>query len=438
MTIRRHRIALGALTLGVALFLAAGIGVVDDPGTSRSAGSGATGGVGVAATGSLDATVATLQTHLERVPGDWVSWASLGLAHVQQARVTADLSYQDRAERALERSLQVEPDDNYIAAAGMSSLAAARHDFPTALRWARRGLAINPDNPALWGALTDALTQLGRYAEAREATQEMVDRAPDTASLARVSYSWELRGEHRLAEHYMRRARAIAVLPTDVSSTECLLGTLDLGTGRPRAALVHFRAGLAAYESDIPCLEGRAHAHAALGHVAAAIRDYEGVLDLTLEPSVLLAYGEYLESLGRTAGAARQYRRFERVIAELEAAGVNAAVEHTEYLADHGTPAAALRAADEGIETDRFFDMQDAYAWALHVNGRDVEALAVSRQARRVGVRDARMLYHAGMIELSLGRRDAAREHLREALELNPHFSPLHAPIAREHLDRLT
>ena len=41
------------------------------------------------------------------------------------------------------------------------------------------------------------------------------------------------------------------------------------------------------------------------------------------------------------------------------------------------------------------------------------------------------------MIELSLGRSSDARHHLRAALALNRHFSPLDAPAAVAALDRL-
>ena len=63
------------------------------------------------------------------------AFASLGLAYVQQARVTADPSYYPKAQGVLERSLGLERSDNFAAMVGMAALAAARHDFAGALRW---------------------------------------------------------------------------------------------------------------------------------------------------------------------------------------------------------------------------------------------------------------------------------------------------------------
>ncbi|HWG92862.1 MAG TPA: hypothetical protein VNU66_01380, partial [Mycobacteriales bacterium] len=79
----------------------------------------------------------------------------------------------------------------------------------------------------------------------------------------------------------------------------------------------------------------------------------------------------------------------------------------------------------------------DAYAWALHVNGRSDQALALAREAQRLGTRSALFDYHRGMIELADGDREAARRSLTSALRTNPHFSVLHAPRAREALDQL-
>jgi hypothetical protein len=41
------------------------------------------------------------------------------------------------------------------------------------------------------------------------------------------------------------------------------------------------------------------------------------------------------------------------------------------------------------------------------------------------------------MILAALGRRAAAQRQLTEALQINPHFSPLHAPRARAALAEL-
>ena len=79
----------------------------------------------------------------------------------------------------------------------------------------------------------------------------------------------------------------------------------------------------------------------------------------------------------------------------------------------------------------------DAYAWALHAAGHDEAAAQMSERALALGTRNATFLFHAGMIQRSLGNDDAARSFLHEALALNPNFSIRYAGAARRALDAL-
>ncbi len=72
----------------------------------------------------------------------------------------------------------------------------------------------------------------------------------------------------------------------------------------------------------------------------------------------------------------------------------------------------------------------DALAWTALKTGRIVEAQDAIREALRLGTRDARLFYHAGMIAHSAGDGSMARQYLTRALALNPRFDPLQAQIA--------
>ena len=52
-------------------------------------------------------------------------------------------------------------------------------------------------------------------------------------------------------------------------------------------------------------------------------------------------------------------------------------------------------------------------------------------EALALGTRDAKLLYHAGMIEAALGNDAAARRNLEDALALDPSFDPLAVRTAR-------
>jgi Flp pilus assembly protein TadD len=120
-----------------------------------------------------------------------------------------------------------------------------------------------------------------------------------------------------------------------------------------------------------------------------------------------------------------------------KASGVATDLETALFAADHGDKAQALRAAQAEWARRHSVHVADALAWALHVNGRDAEALGYAKLANGLGYRSALFRYHLGMIEKSLGRTADARRDLAAALRLNPDFSFLHAPRAKAALASL-
>ena len=439
---RRTTIICG-IGLGAMLFAAGAFGVIRSSGRSTATAAvaltapAAANDIAHVSGATLDQTIASLQTHLEEVPEDYVAWATLGLAYVQQAKVTVNSDYYPKADGVLAESLAINDDDNFLAYAGLASLANARHDFAAAKQHARRGLLINPYSNLLYGSLSDAETQLGEYDAAIADVQRMVDLSPDTSSLSRASYTWELRGDVEQAIALMQQALDDA--PTGSSRAFALfcLGELEFNRGDANSALMYYRAALDSAPGDAASLQGKAKAEAALGQTLTAIGDYTMVVGLAPEPSYLIEYGELLESLGRTAEANEQFAIFATTQTLFSANGVAQDADATLFYADHGDPHRALESAEQGIRTRPFVVMNDAYAWALHVNGRDAEALTQIDKALSTGIDNALFHYHRGMIELALGDRSEARRSLERALSINPTFNPLAVPIAMEALERL-
>ena len=114
---------------------------------------------------------------------------------MQQARVTSDPSFYPKAQGALRRSLDLQPQDNEGALVGMAALAAARHDFAAALRLGTSARQIDPYDANVYGVIGDAQLELGRYQDAFDTFQTMVDTKPTLSAYARVSYARELLGD---------------------------------------------------------------------------------------------------------------------------------------------------------------------------------------------------------------------------------------------------
>ncbi|GAA1416239.1 tetratricopeptide repeat protein [Streptomyces thermospinosisporus] len=392
-----------------------------------------------ALTGDLDAGIRSLQAHLRAQPRDFSGWATLGLAYVEQARVKGDPSRYPQAERAVKRSLAVSP-GNDQALSARAALAAARHDFPGALKHAEQALKRNPYSERALCTRIDALVELGRYEDAAEAADIADDRRPGVPVFTRYAYVQELRGDAGIARRVLQQALKPASSPADVAYVATSLGQLAWNQGDYKAALRHYGRALAADDGYLPALEGRARAQAASGDRAGAIKTLEQVVARSPLPGPLVALGELYEARGGDGDRAKardQYALVEAWTSLARAGGVNADLDTALALADHGDPAQALRAARAEWERRRTVHTEDALAWALHVNGRDKEALAHARRATATGYRNAVLLYHRGMIERATGHHAAARTSLKAALELNPGFSPLGAREARAALKDL-
>ncbi len=389
---------------------------------------------GFAAGGTLADQVQTLVDRVERVPGDYAASATLAIAYVQQAAMTHDATLYEQAEDAIEASFAANETDNDLAHAGLAAVAAGRHHFAEAEEHALRGLEINPYSTLLLGVLSDAQIQQGRYEEGFATVQHMLDLSPDTSSLARASYTWELRGDHDQARTLMERAAAEAPTPDDRVFANIILGELARNSGDPNTALRHYLEVLEIQPNNDPASFGKARAEAALGQAQTAIDDFEYLVNWIPDADHFLAYAEHLESTGHRAEADARYA--DMMVALELVLERNLTPEPIEILidADHGDPQRALTRAEAGIEASQFVEMWDAYAWALHVNGRDPEALVASDNALALGARNARFHFHAGMIRSALGDLDGARQHLSTALEINPHFSATDAITASETL----
>ncbi len=420
----------GALSVAAVLGLAAGLLAVG-AGAGPPPDSTSTSAAGGAANPALQG-ITGLQAELKRVPGNYPKWSALGMAYVQQARLTADPTLYGKAEGAFEMSLQLRPSDNDAALTGQATLAAARHDFAGALALTDQSLAINDFSATTYAVRFDALNELGRYDDAQVAVQRVLDLRPGLDALVRASYALELRGNVEGARDLLQRAASSARAPSDIAFAQYYLGELAWNNGDLPGARAAYLAALEADPGYLAAVGGRAKVSAASGDVEAAGVDYRRVVEQLPAPEFLVAYGELLESTGQTDAAQEQYAVVRATQQLFAANGQDVDTELALFEADHGTPSAAVASAEKAYAKRPLAVLtQDAYAWALHSAGRSAEALPIARQAARLGLRSPVLAYHLGVIEAAAGDRVAARSSLQRALDLNPAFHPLQAPRAR-------
>ena len=437
---RRVAIVCSALGLSAGLFLAGSLGPfaaggAEDTGSLPDA-------EALLAPGPLadvGERIANLETRIEQEPDDARAHALLGLAYFAQHNVDEDPAWLTRAETAFGKSLDIQPDDHVETYVGLGILQASRHRFHDALHWGRQARAAQPFSADARGVIVDALVELGRYEQAGDALQAMIDLKPNLSSYARVSYYRELHGDIAGAIRFMTLAFDVSTAsPTDAAWAAGQLGELYLSLGRLDDAAREFKRS----EFFDP---GSWAPEVGLAEIAAARGDLDRAVALVERAAASFPSAHYVELLGdlykaagKSAAATEQYARLEEITAAFESNGARTALDSALVAADRGevTPQSVAEAKTE-YERTPSVGAADAYGWTLYAAGDYERAWDLSREALRLGTKSALFHFHAGMIAAALERDDAARRYLSTALEINPHFSILQAPVARRTLAEL-
>ncbi|MFD3837061.1 tetratricopeptide repeat protein [Streptomyces sp. NPDC058642] len=410
------------------------------PAPGAQARAAVTAGV-AAALPDLAALIGERETHLRRHPRDAESWAVLGAAYVEQGRRTAEPAYWPRADHALRTSLRVRAEGNAEALGGLAALANARRDFRTAKRWGEAALKLDPKRWTTYPPLLDAYTGLGDWKATERTLERLQELRGGPAVMARAGAVYRDRGWREDAMAQLSDAAAGAEAPAERAAYLERVGQLAWERGDREPALRHFQEAVRIDPDQRAAQAGQGRVLAALGRTSEALSAYRMALAKQPHPQYALELGELYESLGLRQAAQVQYDLLRARVRGAAAGGADEELVLGVFEADHGDPRAAVRRLRAEWRRQPGIAVADALGWALHRAGQDEEALRYAvRATDKVhggGVRSALYAYHRGMIERELEKDGPARRHLREALRINPYFSPLLVRTAREALTAL-
>ena len=379
-----------------------------------------------------DKQVTAAEALVKKSPADPAAYVKLATGFMLKARETADGAYYGRAEAACQKALQFKPGD-YGATRTLNWVYVGLHRFEEAADLARKEIKSHPDDAWNYGNLTDSLIELGKYDEAIDAVEKMADLKPGPDSYARISHLRELTGDPQGAVDMMAKA-VEAIGPNDPEHyawARSHLGNLLFNGGQFALAEEQYAEALKAFPDYHYALTGLGNVRMAQGRNEEAVALYRRSIDVAPTPITVVALHDLLAAMGKKREAAEAAELVETIAKLQEAAGVRPDVTLALFYADNGIGVAeALRTAEALSKERQDERTMDALAWAYYANGRYEQALAASDRALRLGDRFAPYLFHAGMIELKLGRPEAAAKLLREALSVNPKFDPRRAPEA--------
>lgn len=395
----------------------------------------------LAAVPPAEESIRFFQARIKENPQDAVSYRLLAEQYVRQARETGDATSYERAASALQESIDLIPGYR-VASASLASVYYAQHDFLPALELAQHVYATNPEITEALVTVGDVQMALGNYQKAEAAYLQLSEVGVTPPILARMAALEELKGNSQDALDLMRRAARDALqaggTQENVAWYVYRVGDLYFNRGEYKEADRYYEAALRVFDGYHLALAGLGKVHAAQGNYEDAIAYYQQAVSIIPQPDYLAALGDLYTVTGQPEQAQLQYETVEYIgkLAEINRQIYNRQLAN--FYSDHDihlTEALALALAE--LESRKDIYGYDAAAWAQYKNGDLEEAQALMKQAMTLGTRDARLYYHAGMIEHALGNEQAARQWLEEAMSINPHFSILDAGILRTTLQTL-
>lgn len=357
--------------------------------------------------------------------------AALASAYLKMARVTGEGGWFLLAEQAAQRSIALLPFDNKGALLVLARIAEARHDFATALRFAKQVGFDNEDAIAL--SVTSHLAT-GKLSEASIAAETLVNRIPNLGSLTLRALVRESQGRDAEVLQDYQQAMA-AEEPGEIAGSarvRSLLGRFYARRGQFVQAKALFLEALRLvpryplaliYLADLEARQGNyREAEANYSKVSAYSGQAATVFDRLVERG--MARVKELQGDARSSAKLR-----DKAEAGLRQEQVSGGFGHRRDLAslllEKGRSqdvATALLLMQDEVKIRRDAVTLDIYAWALFSAGEFQKADRVMAEIVRSGIRDAGIFYRAGAIAQTLGKDAESRAYFQKAKEIDPSF----------------
>ncbi len=368
------------------------------------------------------------------------NWSALGDVFDLKGRMTGDITQFLAAQQAYQTAISIAPNDS-AGHAGNAREMATLHDFNGALQEATKTLDLNPNALGALGVVFDSSIELGHISDAQLALtdlQRLIDSPSIAVRQARLDF---LQGNTAAAvadaEGAAADDTAAGDQPTTTAFYDYTAAEYELLAGNLDAAQTNYEAALALLPGYPLAIFGEGRVAYARGDTATAMTLLQTATAALPRPDMLAFLGDLYSISGDPAKAADQYATVDFIASMTESSGAGHVYdrEYSLFLSDHGRNVAkALTLAQDELALRQDIYGYDAYAWALHANGRDAEALDAINKAMTLGTADAKIYLHAGLIEIASGLTDQGKAHLQQALALNPTISVLVVDEARKSL----
>jgi tetratricopeptide (TPR) repeat protein len=396
--------------------------------------------LGAVDTTDIDRRITFWKERTTSAPTSEDSWSALGDVFDLKGRMTGDITQFLAAQQAYQMVISINSNST-SGHAGNARELATLHDFNGALQEATQTLELNPNALGALGVVFDSSIELGHIPDAQGALTDLQHLIPSPSVSVRQARFEFITGDTSAAVTAAEGAAsddtAAGDLPTNVAFYDYTAAEYQLLAGNLDTAQTDYQNALALLPGYPLALFGEGRVAYARGDLATAVTLIQQATDALPRPDMLAFLGDLYSLSGDSAKATDQYATVDFIASMTASSGAGHVYdrEYGLFLSDHdrNTSQALTLATDELAQRQDIYGY-DAYAWALHANGRDAEALTAIDKAMALGTADAKIYLHAGLIEIANGLNDQGRAHLHQALGLNPTVSPMVVQQARQAL----
>jgi tetratricopeptide (TPR) repeat protein len=370
-----------------------------------------------------------LRNKIEKNQSDVKSILALATLFIQEARITGNYLYYDKAALKCVNGVLKQDSLNFEALTYKSLIYLSQHHFADGLALAEKAQKINPFNAFIYGLLVDGNVEMGRYDSAIVNADRMESVRPDIRSYSRVSYLREIYGDYPGAIEAMKMAVNAGGQGDETTEwTRIQLGRLYEKTADTKSAEMQYTIALTE-RPDYPL------ALAGLARVAVAAKDYPRAIQFYGKADSLINDYSIQEEWADVYKLAGQKKRADSltdiVISKLtkdEQSSQND--ENIGHYADRELAYAYLKLKDYNkalehamLEYNRRpdnIDVNETLAWVYYCKKQYADALPYLGTALKTHSRNPALLFHAGLIYTKAGKQSEAKAILENALLKDP------------------
>lgn len=390
-----------------------------------------------------------LEAKIKNDPEDMISYNLLAGRYLQRLRETGSVEYLDLATRVVEASLKVLPEEHNSGGLGLlAEVEYASHNFTSALEHAKKLMTLDPGKVYPYQIMGDANLELGNYEKAATIYKNMIklndgSNSGNVAIETRLARLELLYGNFDEAQKHLVTALSIAskmpnITRENIAWQRWQLGEIAFSRGDYAKAESYYQDSLTTYPNYFRSCASLGRVKAARGDIQGAIKDYKQAVDIIPDPIFIAALGDLYKLSGLEKEANAQYALVEQIAKLNKLNGVLYNRNLAIFYADHDLKLEeAYTQAEKEYEIRKDIYGADAVAWTALKTSRLPEAQTAIKGALRLGTKDAKLFYHAGMIANAAKDKKTAIEYLQKALTLNPKFDPLQSTIAEKNLIEL-